>query len=70
MNFSEALDLIKRGKFLCRLGWNGKEQYVFLISCKGTSIRPHILFRACDGSVVPWVASQTDLLADDWELFL
>ena len=37
---------------------------------EGTTIdyRSHIDMRTADGSVVPWVASQTDLLADDWVL--
>jgi len=30
--------------------------------------RPYLMFSAVDGSFVPWVASQTDLLADDWTL--
>lgn len=28
--------------------------------------RPHIDMKAADGTVVPWLASQTDILADDW----
>lgn len=28
--------------------------------------RPYLLMRTVDGSFVPWVASQTDLLARDW----
>lgn len=34
----------------------------------GTNInyRAHIDMRTADGSIVPWVASQTDILADDW----
>ncbi len=28
--------------------------------------RPHIDMRTADGQFVPWVASQSDLLADDW----
>jgi len=28
--------------------------------------RPYLMMRTADGSFVPWVASQTDLLADDW----
>lgn len=36
---------------------------------EGTKVnyRPHIDMKTADGSCVPWVASQTDLLADDWE---
>lgn len=35
---------------------------------KGTVIRyhPHIDMKTADGQIVPWLASQTDLLADDW----
>ncbi len=32
------------------------------------SYRSHIDMRAADGTVVPWLASQTDVLADDWEI--
>ncbi|MET7335864.1 DUF2829 domain-containing protein [Nonomuraea sp. NPDC005650] len=28
--------------------------------------RPHIDMKTVDGQIVPWVASQSDLLADDW----
>ena len=36
---------------------------------EGTEInyRPHIDMRTVDGQIVPWVASQSDVLADDWE---
>jgi hypothetical protein len=30
------------------------------------AFRPYLMMRTADGSFVPWVASQTDLLADDW----
>jgi hypothetical protein len=30
--------------------------------------RPHIDMKTVDGHLVPWVASQSDLLADDWGL--
>jgi hypothetical protein len=35
---------------------------------EGTEInyRPHIDMKTAQGDIVPWVASQTDLLADDW----
>lgn len=28
--------------------------------------RPYLMMRTVDGSFVPWVASQTDILAEDW----
>ena len=35
---------------------------------EGTEInyRPHIDMKTVDGEIVPWVASQTDVLAEDW----
>ena len=35
---------------------------------EGTEINyhGHIDMRTADGMIVPWLASQTDLLADDW----
>ena len=37
---------------------------------EGTTInyRPHIDMKTADGTIVPWVASQSDLLAEDWEV--
>lgn len=37
---------------------------------EGTRIEylPHIDMRTAQGTVVPWLASQTDLLAEDWNL--
>ena len=32
MNFSEALEQIKLGRLLKRSGWNGKDQFVFLVN--------------------------------------
>jgi hypothetical protein len=42
------------------------------IFAEGTSVdyRPHIDMKTAQGDVVPWVASQTDLLAQDWEKVL
>ena len=36
----------------------------------GTTInyRSHIDMKTVDGSFVPWLASQTDILAEDWQL--
>lgn len=32
----------------------------------GIDYRSHIDMKTADGSIVPWVASQTDILAEDW----
>ena len=36
---------------------------------EGTTVRyhAHVDMKTADGVVVPWLASQTDLLAEDWE---
>jgi hypothetical protein len=35
---------------------------------EGTTInyRPHIDMKTADGQIVPWVASQSDLIEEDW----
>lgn len=37
---------------------------------EGTEIdyRPHVDMKTADGQIVPWVCSQSDLLATDWEI--
>lgn len=39
---------------------------------QGTVCRflPYLMFRTAQGDFVPWLASQTDLLADDWQIVL
>jgi hypothetical protein len=39
---------------------------------EGTTINyhAHIDMRTADGTIVPWLASQTDLLADDWDIVI
>ena len=80
MNFSAALEFIKKGRCMTRTGWNGKELSIMLQVPDENSkmTRPYIYMiipsRVSEGSPkyfdnVPWLASQTDLLADDWELF-
>jgi hypothetical protein len=68
MNFSSALELLKAGKRMSRLGWNGKNMYVALqVPDEHSKMkRPYIYIVPNVEWVVPWVASQWDLLADDW----
>ena len=37
---------------------------------EGTEIQygAHIDMKTADGTIIPWLASQTDLLIDDWEI--
>jgi hypothetical protein len=85
MNFGQALESLKSGDRVARMGWNGKGMFLFLVPGsvftvnrppllgiypEGTEITycPHVDMRTADGSIVPWLASQTDILADDWEV--
>ena len=82
-NFSEALELVKRGFRMARAGWNGAGMFIFLVQGstfkvnrppllgiypEGTEVnyQAHIDMRTANGMIVPWLASQTDLLSEDW----
>jgi hypothetical protein len=77
MNFSEALQLLKDGACIGRIGWNGKGMFLFLIpDWKYTDGKhdnydnaPFIAMKTADNKTVPWLASQTDILANDWAVF-
>jgi hypothetical protein len=68
MTFSQALELIKNGSRVQRDNWNGKGQYLALQTPDQMSKmkRPYIYIRTVTGDRIPWVASQSDLLEDDW----
>lgn len=67
-SFSDALVLLKQNVKVARLGWNGKNMWVALQTPDEHSKmrRPYLFMRPVDGDLVPWIASQSDLLADDW----
>jgi hypothetical protein len=69
MDFSDALKELRNGKLLTRKGWNGNGQYIALQTSDEHSkmTQPYLYFTS-GTTVVPWVASQTDLLNDDWEV--
>jgi hypothetical protein len=75
MNFSQALDYLKMGLKMRRSGWNGKELWVELQIPDANSrmTLPYLFISYPDdaqntpGARVPWLASQTDILANDWE---
>jgi hypothetical protein len=69
MGFEDALWHLKRGGQVTRDGWNGQGMWIaFHIPEDWDATRPYIEMSPVDGKLVPWVASQTDLLADDWRL--
>jgi hypothetical protein len=77
MNFGQALEALKEGSKVCRKGWNGKGmwlQFVPYLSDNNSTIPndytclPWIGMKTADNKFVPWLASQTDVLAEDWEI--
>lgn len=79
-NFGEAIKYLKRGFKVARKGWNGRHQYIELASC--ISYKSHtgdivncehdaignkaIAFVGTSGVQMGWLASQADMLAEDW----
>jgi len=78
MKFSTALLALEHGEKVTRTGWNGKGMWLELQRPDEHSkmTLPYIYLnypkgeKYPDGARVPWLASQTDLLADDWEVVL
>lgn len=77
MNFSTALLLLKDGNRVARTGWNGRGMWVELqrpLDGSSKMTLPYLFLsypidaRVTPGARVPWLASQTDLLAEDWVL--
>ena len=72
LNFSQALDQLKLGSKISRGGWNGAGQFIQLQVPDDYSkmTLPYIYITTVLGSRVPWVASQTDIMATDWVVLL
>lgn len=82
MDFGDAIKALKQGKRLQRQGWNGKNQYIELatrISYTNTSNKvinaehdaignKAIAFVGTSGVQLGWLASQADMLAEDWKI--
>ena len=80
MTFGEVIEAMKAGQRVTRAGWNGKMwlRYIDLYAdrefrvtehepCTGTWL-PFIVMKTVDNKLVPWLASQTDVLAEDWQV--
>jgi hypothetical protein len=75
-NFGHALEALKAGHRVARAGWNGKGLWVELQSPDGLSkmTLPYLYLNYpsdamnTPGARVPWLASQTDMLAEDWQI--
>ena len=80
MKFGEALEFVKNGRRASRQGWNGKGQYIELavnisyVNGMGEVVNVNheaignqaIAFVGTSGTQLGWLASQADMLANDW----
>lgn len=79
-SFGEAIKYLKRGMKVARKGWNGKKQYIQLasgisyktadnqiVNCEHDAIgNKAVAFVGTSGVQMGWLASQADMLAEDW----
>ncbi len=83
MNFGQAIEAVKQGAKIARKGWNGKNMFVFLAENiefttkanlssfldKELEGNPALCMKtANDQFQVGWLASQTDMFAEDWHI--
>jgi hypothetical protein len=69
MDFSEALTQLRAGERLQRAGWNGKGLWIAIQRPDAHSKmgHPYLYISDVNGILAPWTASQTDILATDWQ---
>lgn len=80
LTFGQAIEALRKGECVARAGWNGKGMWLGLVHgyeynpdkgnatvyALGCRKLPWIGMKTADGCFVPWLASQTDMLAEDW----
>jgi len=68
MKFGTAIEKLRAGLKVSRKGWNGKGMYLMLqVPDKNSKMKqPYIYIVPDENSLVPWVASQVDILGEDW----
>ena len=70
MEIGDAVSAMRSGLKVARSGWNGKGMWLALQVPDAHSKMglPYVYMRTATGELVPWLCSQSDLLATDWEL--
>lgn len=68
--FGWAIKQMHNGSKVCRSGWNGRGMWLALQVPDDHSkmTLPYIYMSTVQGDLVPWLASQTDMLATDWQV--
>lgn len=80
-DFGRTIVCLKDGLKVSRSGWNGKGMFLYYVPANSYSTqteaarsafgdivpyRAYIAMKTVNDEVVPWVASQSDILANDW----
>ena len=78
-SFGDAIKYLKRGMKVSRKGWNGKGMYLFLAdgedltSCLSEGnfeCASSVCMKTAQNTIcVGWLASQADMLSEDWTFF-
>ncbi len=80
MKFGKAIEEMRVCKKVQREGWNGKGMFLFMVDGNAWDFttdvggvddletEPFICMKTAGGSLIPWLASQADILADDWSV--
>lgn len=81
MDIGEAVNAAKAGARITRTGWNGSGMWIYYVPAASYAAqtdaaraefgdfvpyRAYMAMKTAQGDVVPWLCSQSDLLADDW----
>jgi len=85
LNFGQAIEALKEGKKLARYGWNGKGMFLYHVPANSypaqteaakaafgdvVPYQAYIAMKTTQNTVVPWLASQSDVLAEDWAIIV
>jgi hypothetical protein len=70
LDIGKAIYAMRDGEKVGRSGWNGRNMWLALQTPDANSkmTLPYVYMFTAQGDLVPWLCSQTDLLATDWEI--
>lgn len=70
MDFGQVLNMIKGRYKLARKGWNGKGMFIEgqFPDVHSKMTKPYIFIKTANNDKLPWIPSQEDLFAIDWEV--
>lgn len=78
LTFGHAIEALKAGHRVARAGWNGKGMWLKLVPVDlankvafeyaAMDGQPYIVMKTAQDKIVPWLASQSDMLDEDWEI--